>query len=97
MGQSRPKCGLLDCSKSPHNGQTAPHTVYHPLDGRAHVMTYGEKRRAVTFNLDSPEERAMYELSLKFPFSAFVKKSLAAELKRQGQSVKSTLRVRMGE
>ena len=60
-------------------------------------MTYGEKRRAVTFNLDSPEERAMYELSLKFPFSAFVKKSLAAELKRQGQSVKSTLRVRMGE
>lgn len=61
-------------------------------------MVYGEKRRAVSFNLDNESERELYQLSKAMPFGQFVKRQLAAELKRRKSAEsKSTITVRVGD
>ncbi|MFB5192000.1 hypothetical protein [Alicyclobacillus fastidiosus] len=63
-------------------------------------MAYGEKRRAVSFNLDNPQERAMFEYTKRTNFSKLVKTYLARELKRQQpaqtQPQSSSITVRVG-
>jgi len=55
---------------------------------------YGEKKRATSFNLAKESERAMYQYSMSINFSEFVKRSLAAEMKRKS---KSSIQVNLGE
>lgn len=45
-------------------------------------MLMGEKRKAVSFNLDNDRERAMFEYVSKTNFSQLVKKYLEYELQR---------------
>ncbi|GMA66042.1 hypothetical protein [Alicyclobacillus fastidiosus] len=62
-------------------------------------MEFGEKRRSVAFNLNDPEERALYQFSQKTNFSGLVKQYLTREMKRQLAEVKPTtgeIRVRLG-
>lgn len=60
-------------------------------------MKYGECRRSISFNLDNPHERAMYEHSKQINFSRLVKTYLARELKRQQQAEVAMIKVRLGE
>lgn len=46
-------------------------------------MSYGEKRKVVYFNLDSDEQRELYELAMSLDFSAEVKKWLTDRLRRR--------------
>lgn len=48
---------------------------------------YGETRRVVTFNLDDPEQRELYQFSKGLKFGPLVKRYLREEMRRrQGQS-----------
>jgi hypothetical protein len=61
-------------------------------------VTYGEKRRVVTFNLDRPDERRLYELACTLNFSSFVKRHLTAEMQRRMElDQQSQLTVHLGE
>ena len=43
---------------------------------------YGERRKAISFNLNNPDERMMYEFVNKTNFSRLVKRLLAQEIRR---------------
>ena len=62
-------------------------------------MVFGEKRLAVSFNLDS--EMDLYELGKTLAqskqFSAWVKRYLAAELQRRNAPRASQLTVKLGD
>lgn len=60
-------------------------------------VIYGEKRRAVTFNLDVPLERELYELSKAMPFSKLVKRYLAVELQRRRSVQSRGITAKVGE
>ncbi|WAH39486.1 hypothetical protein [Alicyclobacillus dauci] len=53
-------------------------------------MEYGEKRRSVSFNLNDPEERALYQFSQKINFSGLVKQYLTREFKQQSHQISAT-------
>ena len=48
-------------------------------------MIYGEARKVVTFNLNRPEEREMYELANSIKFAPLVKRYLLQELRRRNE------------
>lgn len=50
-------------------------------------MIYGEVRKVVTFNLNRPEEREMYELANSIKFAPLVKRYLLQELRRRKSTV----------
>lgn len=61
-------------------------------------MTFGEKRKYVTFNLDHPEERELYELASTIKFAPLVKRFLVEELRRRRplrESMHSSIQVRL--
>jgi hypothetical protein len=63
------------------------------------VLVYGEKRTGVSFNLDHPDERELYQLASSMAnskeFSAWVKKHLRRELNRRKQSTESSITYRV--
>lgn len=49
------------------------------------AMTYGEKRKAVIFNLDKPDQREAYKFALSIDFSSWVRAKLSAEMKKRSK------------
>jgi hypothetical protein len=57
----------------------------------------GEKKRFVTFNLQYPEERELYEFSKSINLARLVKRALLMELVKSKSGGKSTITVNLGE
>lgn len=81
------------------NGQTCRHKrISRHRKGSDHTVTFGEKRKYVTFNLDHPEERELYELASSIKFAPLVKRFLVDELRRKRplrESAQSSIQVHM--
>ncbi|GEO27652.1 hypothetical protein AAC03nite_34370 [Alicyclobacillus acidoterrestris] len=63
-------------------------------------MTYGAKVRSVSFNLDNPSERAMYDFSKRTNFNRLVKQCLAREMKRHQKlesGAEASIQVKLGD
>lgn len=57
-------------------------------------MIYGEKRKSVSFSLDKPQERELFELANSMQFATFVKGCLLEELRRRKPG-RESIQVRM--